>query len=167
MDRLKADLDFVADAAMKAAEDVAKKQTTVDETMGTVLRIQTGGESKRAEEALGNLRRAVAGYDPAVEDDARAHAEAGHVEDDAEASNKAIVEANAGADAPADVEPLAQTEILQAGLEAGANKAQEAAVTQEEKQRADEEKRRADEEKRRADACLQQTLRVPTADAQN
>ena len=83
------------------------------------------------------------------------------------ASNEAIVEANAGADAPADVEPLAQTEILLAGLEAGANKAQEAAMTQEEKQRADEEKRRADEEKRRADACLQQTLRVPTADAQN
>ena len=40
MDRLKADLDFVAGAAMKAAEDVAKKQTTVDETMGTVLGIQ-------------------------------------------------------------------------------------------------------------------------------
>ena len=63
---------------MKAAEDVAKKQTTVDETMGTVLRIQAGGEGKRAEEALGNLRRAVAGYDPAVEDAARAHAEAGN-----------------------------------------------------------------------------------------
>ena len=78
VERLKADLDFVADAAMKAAEDVAKKQTTVDETMGTVLRIQTGGESKRAEEALGNLRRAVAGCGPAVEDDARAHAEAGN-----------------------------------------------------------------------------------------
>ena len=137
---------------MKAAEDVAKKQTTVDETMGTVLRIQTGGESKRAEEALGNLRRAVAGYDPAVEDDARAHAEAGHVEDDAEA--------NAGADAPADVEPLAQTEILQAGLEAGANKALEAAETQEEKRRADEEKQRADAAEAKNDELVQKLAKA-------
>ena len=112
--RVKANASMVAAKASKAAQLAEEADDWWAGTAATAQNLEDALErgkrevkqgQARMESATGFQNVADAVDDFGSDDGLGIVLDAGHVEDDAEA--------NAGADAPADVEPLAQTEILQ------------------------------------------------------